>query len=72
MRYSNDPAIDRQVRQLLMAGWGYRRGAKHGVLTRHGRPNLVVPGTPSDHRSALNFRAQVRRALRRDVNDHKN
>ncbi|MCX7062678.1 MAG: hypothetical protein NTZ11_17530 [Gammaproteobacteria bacterium] len=67
MHYSKDPVIDRQVRLLLQAGWRYRRGTKHGILVSNGRGNLVVPGTPSDHRSALNFRAQVRRMLRREA-----
>jgi hypothetical protein len=62
MRYSRSKEIDRIVRSHLQRAWTYRRGRKHGLLSP---PNcglfVVVPGTPSDHRSLQNFERDLKR-----------
>lgn len=62
MRYSRSKEIDRIVRSHLQHAWTYRRGKKHGLLSP---PNcglfVVVPGTPSDHRSLQNFERDLKR-----------
>lgn len=69
--YSKNREIDREVRKLIAAGWTFRRGGKHGrLLSPEGRMALTVPVTPSDHRSPLNFRSQIRRAMAR-CHEHK-
>lgn len=63
MKYCNSKEINILVKQLILNGWAFRRGGKHGRLTvPSGKRTLTVPTTPSDRRAALNFRRDVRNA----------
>jgi len=66
MRYSCSKDIDRLVRRCVREDWTFRRGGKHGLLSppRCGL-FVVVPCTPGDARSLVNFERDLRRlALR--------
>ncbi len=63
MKYCSNKEIDRVVRQLIRQGWRFRRGGKHGRLTHpDGQQTLTVAKSPSDYRSLLNFRRDLRKA----------
>lgn len=63
MKYCSAKDINALVRQLVLSGWAFRRGGKHGRLTAPiGRPTLTVPSSPSDRRALLNFRQDIRNA----------
>lgn len=63
MKYSSAKEIDVLVRRLVKKGWTFWHGGKHGRLKAPtGGPTLVVPCTPGDRRSFLNFRSDVRNA----------
>lgn len=65
MRYSRCKEVDRLVRAYLYRGWSYRRGKKHGILSpKNCGLFVVVPGTPSDHRTWRNFERDLKRAQR--------
>ena len=65
MKYCANKDIDTFVRQLIRAGWHFRRRTKHGrLITPDGTRALTVAGSPSDCRSFENFRQDVRRAAR--------
>lgn len=52
----------RLIRPYLDAGvLTLRDGAKHKCVVRSDGHKLTVPSSPSDHRSLLNFKAQIRR-----------
>jgi hypothetical protein len=61
--YSNDRAIAALVTTLVAQGWRYSRAGRHGKLRAPDNALVIVPCTPSDRRSRLNFAAQVRRVL---------
>lgn len=61
MHYSNDKEIAATVRHLLIHGWRYISGKKHGKLISPNGKKLAVPGTPSDWRASLNFKRDIRR-----------
>lgn len=61
MRYSKDDRIEALVREYLGKGWGIKRGAKHWIITAPNGRSRPIPGTPSDGRSALNLKSQLRR-----------
>ena len=65
MKYSTSKDVDSLVRSLLREGWRFhRRGRKHGRLTPpSGYLFVTVSCTPSDRRTFLNLRSQVRRAM---------
>ena len=65
MKYSTCKDVDSLVRSLLREGWRFhRRGRKHGRLTPpSGYLFVTVSCTPSDRRTFLNLRSQVRRAM---------
>lgn len=50
---------------LLSDGWAPVPGKRHVKLRREGVGTLVLPCSTSDHRSALNARAEARRLYRR-------
>lgn len=53
------------VKRLLRAGWCASDGAHHvRVRSPCGRLTITVPGSPSDRAAYLNWRSQVRRAMR--------
>lgn len=61
-RYSSCKDIQKLVRRLLHEGWNFERGGRHGrVHLKHANGFVAVPGTPSDHRSFLNFAKAVQR-----------
>ena len=64
MKYSNCKEIDLLVRSLVRQGWSFSWGGKHGKV---GPPEqgckVIVPKTPSDHRSHQNFRRDVRHLI---------
>ncbi len=62
MKYCSNKDIDQVVRQLVRQGWSFRPGSKHGRLTHpDGRQVLTVAKSPSDYRSLLNFRRDLRK-----------
>jgi hypothetical protein len=65
VKYSRDRDIDEKARELVRAGWVPTKRGAHWRIQHPSGINLTIPGTPSDRRAALNFAADVRRALRR-------
>jgi len=65
MKYSTCKDVDSLVRSLLATGWRFhRRGRKHGRLTPpSGCLFVTVSCTPSDRRTFLNLRSQVRHVM---------
>ena len=61
--YSNNRAISALVISLVAQGWRYSKAGRHGKLRAPDNTLVVVPCTPGDRRSHLNFAAQVRRVL---------
>ncbi|MBK7463621.1 MAG: hypothetical protein IPP59_07485 [Betaproteobacteria bacterium] len=61
MHYCNDKDINRLIKEMLRSGWRFEPG-RHGKL-RHpaGVGFITFPKTPSDHRSLLNMRRDIRR-----------
>jgi hypothetical protein len=58
--------IQETVEELMRRGWQIRSGAKHWkIYSPDGKDMQTIPGSPSDGRSELNFRADVRRILKR-------
>ncbi len=65
MKYSSLKEINVLVRQLVRDGWLFRSGGRHGRLSAPGGVTILsVPCTPSDRRAFINFRQDVRRVLR--------
>lgn len=61
-RYSACDRINRIVKELVNAGWEALRCKGHPrIKSPDGKITLTVPGSPSDHRSALNWISQIRR-----------
>lgn len=68
MKYSASKEISVLVRQLVRDGWSFRNGRHHGRLyAPAGVAILSVPCTPGDRRAFINFRQDVRRVLRSQV-----
>lgn len=63
MRYSANKDIRTEVRALIRKGWHFSWGGKHGKLISPSGRKFTVPTSPSDHRSLLNFRRDVRVGL---------
>jgi len=63
MKYSNDKDIAALVRNLILEGWRYHRGGRHGKLASPAGRRIPVPCTPSDHRAFLNFKRDLRKLL---------
>lgn len=64
MKFSSSKEVNQIVKRLISQGWNYWRGGKHGRLGHpSGHPTLTVPGSPSDHRAALNFIRDLRHAI---------
>jgi len=61
MKYSRDRRIDDKVKLLVKDGWEVINTGKHPKLVAPNGRRLTVPATPSDHRAALNFLADVKR-----------
>lgn len=61
MQYCSDKDMNQLVKRMVRTGWTFERG-KHGKLRYPtGIGFITFPRTPSDHRSLLNFRRDVRR-----------
>lgn len=62
MKYSKCQEINDMVKSLVRRGWIFQWGGKHGRIgpSEYGCM-LTVPKTPSDRRSAKNFRRDLRR-----------
>lgn len=60
MRNSTNKDIRTEVRALIRKGWHFSWGGKHGKLISPSGRKFTVPTSPSDHRSLLNFRRDVR------------
>lgn len=68
MKYCSNRDIDQVIRQLIRQGWSFRRGSKHGRLTPpDGQQTLTVAKSPSDYRSLLNFRRDLRKVASHSV-----
>ncbi len=69
MKYSADKDVNALVRALIKEGWIFCRGKKHGRLASpSGLHAITVSGTPSDVRTLLNMRRDVRKVLRNGRN----
>jgi len=57
--------IAKLLRQLRKDGWAVKLGSKHWDVRPPGAPHIkvVIPVSPSDYRTLLNVRADLRRAL---------
>ena len=58
-----DKEIVKLIKELERQGWRVERGSKHFIAYSPDtsvRP-ITIPGTPSDHRSLKNLRAELRR-----------
>lgn len=63
MKYCSNKDIDRMIHQMVHEGWRFHHGGKHGRLIHPcGRPTLTVAKSPSDYRSLLNLRSDLRKA----------
>ncbi len=63
MHYSNDKDINLLIKGMIRSGWRFERG-RHGKLYHpEGAGFVTFPKTPSDHRSLLNLRRDIRRLL---------
>lgn len=63
--FSTDKRIQHICEALIAKGFTAWMGGSHPQLeSPDGKVRIVVPRTPSDHRSALNWRSEVRRKLR--------
>jgi hypothetical protein len=60
-RYSCDKDLDALVRKMIRKGWTYRRRSRHGCLSSPHGGRVMVSCTPSDRRTLVNLRAQIRR-----------
>jgi hypothetical protein len=68
--FSKNDRINVLVRRLLREGWRIERGGTHWKVFAPGGGFISVPGTPSDRRAFLNFRADVRRIKRTNEQPH--
>ena len=60
-RYSSNKDWNTLIGRLVKLGWRYHRGGKHGRLTHpECSQMLIVPISPSDHRSLQNFMRTLR------------
>lgn len=64
MRFSRNRAINDRVLELIKEGWVAEHGGKHYKVKHPNGYVQLVPGSPGDHRSQLNFMAQLKRAER--------
>lgn len=61
MRYCCDKDINKVIAELVRDGWTFSRN-RHGKLQQpNGFGFVVIPCTPSDHRSLLNLKRDIRR-----------
>lgn len=61
MRYCQDKDINRFVAEMVRSGWHFDRG-RHGKLYHPaGQGFITIPKTPSDRRSLLNIKRDIRR-----------
>lgn len=62
MRLSRDREIEKTALAAIKIGWTLSIGGKHlQLLSPRGKYKMPIPGSPGDRRTALNFRAQLRR-----------
>lgn len=64
MRVSKDGPICKEIDRLIEEGWWIERGGKHNKICHKSGFKFAIPGTPSDHRSSLNWIMQMRRRER--------
>jgi len=68
MKYSANKEINTIVKEKVREGWPFKWGRKHGRLTHpQGFPTITVPKSPSDHRSAKNFRCEIKRVASQNL-----
>ena len=53
---------------MIISGWQYHRGKKHGLLIAPSGNKLTIPSTPSDYRAFYNFRQQVKALSIKGIN----
>lgn len=61
MRYCKNKDLAEFVRSLVIQGWKFCRGGRHGKLTSPSGRRISVPCTPSDHRALRNFQRDIRK-----------
>lgn len=65
MHYCRDKDINRLVVEMIRSGWRYEQG-RHGKLYHPaGFGFIAIPKTPSDHRSLLNIKRDIRSVERK-------
>jgi predicted acylesterase/phospholipase RssA len=63
MQYCRNQNINKLIVEFVGKGWTYSQG-RHGKLRApNGRYFVTIACTPSDHRSFLNVKRDLRRAL---------
>lgn len=61
MKYSTDDRIEAEVKRLIKAGWQFERGKRHPKITAPNGRTIAIPSSPSDRRTALNWKTRVKR-----------
>ncbi len=67
MKYSSMKEINQYVKNLVGLGWKFKRGKKHGRLILPGSSGIIIVAcSPSDKRSLLNLKQNVRNLIKLD------
>lgn len=62
MKYSSDKDVNSFTRRLVMDGWRFKRGKKHGkLLAPCGRGMVVISSTPSKRGELQELMSNVKR-----------
>jgi len=61
VKYSKDDQIEAACSRLVSAGWEWIPHGRHAKLRSPDGRKIAIPGSPSDHRTAMNFKCAVRR-----------
>lgn len=67
MLFSRNRDVDRMVKDLLCRGWVSVKKSKHWQVQSPLGSVLTIPSTPSDGRAAMNFRCDVKRAIKGEM-----
>jgi len=62
MKYSSNKDVNSFARHLVVDGWRFKRGKKHGKLVAPGgRGIVVIPSTPGKKRALRELESLVKR-----------